>query len=475
MFPLDNFNFSIKSNKEKLELGEEQINALQKLEEFVSGMEDCITLSGFAGTGKTSILKEFIEYLDDEELPYVLAAPTHRAKLVLEALTDAKKTYTLHQLLSLSPNIEIFELDYRDLLFKVEEAFNNKNSAIPYKGVVIIDEASMINDDLFDLLLKKCKDFKCKIVFSGDSQQLRPVKSDHISKVFVLDNKITLTKIYRQKKDNPVSNILEILRHESLSSSDFETEIGTDNSFIVCNTPNQFMDYATPYFKDMLSNGNVLECKMLAYTNARVNALNKAIRQYILGNNSKKEFNKGEILVGTDNFDFDGFKFYNSLDYVIKNNPNKVKTLIPYFGEYMIGYKLDLYDSVYKTTNSIFVLSKDNDINKLIGLANFIENTRLKAISLKEDKRKAAVIWRKYFDTINSFATTFDLYYNNRVIKKRTFNYGYAISVHKAQGSTIDNIFVDIGNINTVWDKNELQQLQYVALSRTRGNAYILL
>ena len=117
MSPLDNFNFSINSNKEKLELGEEQVNALQKLEEFVSNKEDCITLSGFAGTGKTSILKEFIGYLDDEELPYILAAPTHRAKLVLEALTDAKKTYTLHQLLSLSPNIEIFELDYRDLLF----------------------------------------------------------------------------------------------------------------------------------------------------------------------------------------------------------------------------------------------------------------------------------------------------------------------------------------------------------------------
>ena len=475
MSPLDNFNFSINSNKEKLELGEEQVNALQKLEEFVSNKEDCITLSGFAGTGKTSILKEFIGYLDDEELPYILAAPTHRAKLVLEALTDAKKTYTLHQLLSLSPDIEIFELDYRDLLFKVEEAFNNKNTAIPYKGIAIIDEASMINDDLFDLLLKKCKEFKCKIVFSGDSQQLRPVKSDHISKVFTLDNKITLTKIYRQKKDNPVSNVLETLRYNSLSSSDFETEIGTDNSFVVCNTPNQFLNHAVPYFKDMLSNGNVLECKMLAYTNARVNSLNKAIRQFILGENNIEEFNKGEILVGTDNFEFDGFKFYNSLDYVIKNNPSKIKTLIPYFGEYMIGYKLDLYDSVYKTTNSIFVLSKDNDTNKLIGLANFIENTRLKAISLKGDKRKAAVIWRKYFDTISSFATTFDLYYNNRVIKKRTFNYGYAISVHKAQGSTIDNIFVDIGNINTVWDKNELQQLQYVALSRTRGNAYILL
>ncbi|MGM9533229.1 AAA family ATPase [Intestinibacter sp.] len=168
MSHLDNFNFLVKSNTKKLELGEEQINALNKLEEFVSGLDDCITLSGGAGTGKTSILREFIEYLDDEELPYVLAAPTHRAKLVLEALTDAKKTYTLHQLLSLSPNIEIFELDYRDLLFKVEEAFDSKNSAIPYKGIVIIDEASMINDDLFDLLLKKCREFKCKVVFAGE-------------------------------------------------------------------------------------------------------------------------------------------------------------------------------------------------------------------------------------------------------------------------------------------------------------------
>ena len=57
MSPLDNFNFSINSNKEKLELGEDQVNALQKLEEFVSSMEDCITLSGFAGTGN-----KYLEY-----------------------------------------------------------------------------------------------------------------------------------------------------------------------------------------------------------------------------------------------------------------------------------------------------------------------------------------------------------------------------------------------------------------------------
>ena len=225
----------------------------------------------------------------------------------------------------------------------------------------------------------------------------------------------------------------------------------------------------------MLSNGNVLECKMLAYTNARVNSLNKAIRQFILGENNTEEFNKGEILVGTDNFEFDGFKFYNSLDYVIKNDPIKTKVLVPHFGEIVNGYRLDLYDSVYKVTNSIFLLSRNNDSKKLMRLANFIETTRLKAISLKKEKRKAAVVWRKYFDTINSFASMFDLYYDNRVIKKKTFNYGYAISVHKSQGTTIDNVFVDISNINTVRDKNELQQLQYVALSRTRGNAYILI
>ena len=43
-----------------------------------------------------------------------------------------------------------------------------------FSPVVICDESSMINDDLFDLLLEKVKEFRSKVIFVGDRAQLRP-------------------------------------------------------------------------------------------------------------------------------------------------------------------------------------------------------------------------------------------------------------------------------------------------------------
>ena len=67
-----------------------------------------------------------------------------------------------------------------------------------------------------------------------------------------------------------------------------------------------------------------------------------------------------------------------------------------------------------------------------------------------------------------------DLYYDNRLIRKKSFDYGYACSAHKSQGSSFGEVFVDMRNINLCKDKDERRQLQYVALSRTRKDAYVL-
>lgn len=42
------------------------------------------------------------------------------------------------------------------------------------------------------------------------------------------------------------------------------------------------------------------------------------------------------------------------------------------------------------------------------------------------------------------------------------------------QGSTYDNIFIDMSDIKKCRVPEEMRQLQYVALSRTRNNIYIL-
>ena len=99
-------------------LDKEQLDALKKMEDFAENSNPILVLQGFAGTGKTTILNEYIQYLDSTGISFVLCAPTHKAKLVMEEVTGYD-AITVHKLLSLSPNIEIFNLDYQDLKFQL--------------------------------------------------------------------------------------------------------------------------------------------------------------------------------------------------------------------------------------------------------------------------------------------------------------------------------------------------------------------
>ena len=48
------------------------------------------------------------------------------------------------------------------------------------------------------------------------------------------------------------------------------------------------------------------------------------------------------------------------------------------------------------------------------------------------------------------------------------------MTVHKSQGSSINNVFIDMKDVSICRDKEELRQLQYVGVSRTKTNCYIL-
>ena len=75
---------------------------------------------------------------------------------------------------------------------------------------------------------------------------------------------------------------------------------------------------------------------------------------------------------------------------------------------------------------------------------------------------------------MGSFASPIDLYYDNRLIKKKSFGYGYAMTIHRSQGSSINNVFIDMKDVSVCRDKEELRQLQYVGVSRTKTNCHIL-
>ena len=456
-----------KKPKRGFELGEEQLQALSLIKDFIKNSKDtAFSLCGSAGTGKTTLEKEIIDYLNDEWIDYSLCAPTHKAALVMRQTTH-EDAITLHKLLSLSPNVEILDLDFRELQFKTSRVVN----AILPKSIIICDEASMINDDLFDLLIQKCKDKQAKIIFLSDSKQLNPVKSRRCSKVYDLPNQFELTHIYRQSKESALTDLLRTLREHKLGHLD--SKIAEAGSLIVTSDMREFLNAAKTKFLEAIETRNILQTKIAAYTNTRVSLFNQAIRKFLWDDDLP--YHRGEFLTSYENADFEGTMFYNSMDYIVTNDPTESEYELPHFCCKVKGYLLDLYDSYDKYTKEVIILSKDNPQEIFENLAGTIEAIRFKAIETKQiSSFKASLYWKQYYELIHSFVTPVPLIYDERVIRKKSFDYGYASTSHKLQGSTYEDIFVDLRNINTCSDEIVKRQLQYVALSRTRHDAYIL-
>lgn len=445
-------------------LGKDQIDAIDSIKLFLKSKETAISLTGFAGTGKSTIVREIVKYLDNEYTNYVLCAPTHVAKLVLEFFTE-REAMTIHKLLSLSPNIEILNLDFKQLQF----LSRGKGNSFPNKGVVICDEASMINDELFELLLSRCRETQSQIIFVGDVKQIQPINALSHSKVFNLPNSIVLSKIYRQSTESGLVHVLPILRNSSIPY--FTDSIGSEGSLLCYTDLRKFFEELIPSVRKAIKNSDILETKVLSYTNNRVRQYNQKIKEIIFG--LETEYDKFQFLTCYENFNYNGTNFWNSMDYIIIDEPKKITATIPYFTN-LPAWKLNLYDSATKLSEEIIMLSNEISKDYLNSLAEIIESIRIDAINLKHrNGQLSKQYWRKYYEIIESFTTPIDLYYDNRLIRKKSFDHGYAATVHKSQGKSFNNTFIDMKDIKICKNLDELRQLQYVSVSRARQNVYI--
>lgn len=446
-------------------LGEEQLQALDLMKDFIKNSNvTAFSLIGSAGTGKTTIIKELLKWIKFSGISYILCAPTHKAGLVMRNLTKDQNVTTIHKMLALTPNLEIFDLDFNALEFLIKDY---SKLEIPSHGVVICDESSMINDDLFKTLIHQVSMFGSKLVFVGDEAQIQPVNARKTSKVFGLDNSFRLTKIYRQSDKNYLTPILQTLRTKSISR--FEEGYSEEGSLYCFTDTKDFIKEAYRVYKEAIASKDILKTKILAYTNKRVKAYNSCMQRLLFNNND--EYHQWEFLTAYENINN---IFYNSMDYIVVDTPKEIDINIGGFN--YPGFRLMLYDSFYDSTNSVDILSKKLPEEYYLGISNYIEELRVSAIELKRRKqyKKSNLRWVEYFEVIRSFTTPVDLVLGDRLIRGKSFDYGYAISTHKSQGSSIDEVFVDIKNINTCTSPIERRQLQYVALSRTKSNAYIL-
>lgn len=447
-----------------MKLGNQQQEALDLILKFIKSKKLSFTLSGFAGTGKTFLTKVIIDELDKLNKSITICAPTHKAKLVIERFTGLEG-FTIHKLLSLAPDMQIMDLDFNDLKFLIPK----KSALFPHDSIIICDEASMVNDALYELMLDRCVKNNCKIIWIGDIAQIKPVNSQETSKVFSVVDSYYLTEIFRQENGSALSDVLVKSRTDFIDW--FETKESPNGSILVTNQPKDFFLTAIDHFKIAIEKQDILETKILSYTNERVGIFNNKIHNHLFGD---VEYAKNEFLTCYDSLEFNYNSFWNGMDYIITENPEPTNIYIPNVGEFP-GYNLKVYDSSEKVDLDFNILSKNLTYKQTQQITGMIERIRIDAIEAKKFKsRQSSELWKMYYQMINSFTTPFDMYYDNRLIRKKTFDYGYAISIHKSQGSSINNVSIDMKSIGQCRDEMEKRQLQYVALSRTKNNVYIL-
>lgn len=475
------FNDGFKINL-PFSLNDQQKSALYELEKFIEDYGTEITLSGYAGTGKSTIIGIFSKWLDHRigRGNIVYTAPTHRANVITKQNNPNANVYTLSALFGFTPDTDIAmeqgSLDLRELEFR------SKNQVKYEPGqLIIIDEASMVQDGLYEYIQKIVAKDGVSVIYVGDSAQLRPVKSDHISKVFTSDGvpQITLTKVERTG-DNPILKEATRLRQgEGLS---YQTDINDKGQGVLYTSDDAVID---ENLKQIVSseefNADPLHFRVLTATNAAVSAYNSKIRSLRYGKFAKP-FVKGDIIMGYSNKlrKPDGsYKLVNSGDYVIQNITDTTVKFKTDKGDIEFkAFKLSIRPtgSTIMDDFQITVIDKNEPDSKLFEIVEYKDRLWRMAKEAKQNKQisKYRDLVQMAFNIDNELNITKNLEDNQGRLKiRKAIDYGYAQTVWKSQGSTYSKVLILSNEIDTFGYGRDVMQLRnelrYVAVSRAKN------
>lgn len=405
-------------------------------------------VQGGGGTGKSFSIIRAIQGVKPDDI--IAAAPSHFAKNVLQDFLG--NGYNVITIASLLGKKITYDDNGNEILVKT---YSRNPPPITQHSIIIIDEGSMVDDATANEILEYAKRGDRRLIILGDYCQLPPVGQATDSLFFnTISSELTIPMRFK----GPLAIITDILRKEiikirhglvpSLSVINMETnrvscmdESGSGYFFL--NSISVLLEAAIKRFKKGKDTSYI---RVLAYRNKTIEKLNQQIRVGLFGENPL-QFEVGELLINNG-----GYTVKNTAgkDVQIITNGQifKVKSAFPIIGPYQIPCMQLSFEGETFNFPIYTVASEGEDMytstmKRLKGLAS--ENPRL---------------WKDVFSFKESFAY---------------FNYSYATSIHKAQGSTIDHVFImeeDIFSVKMTTTKEKLQSM-YVALSRASFRAYV--
>jgi len=425
-------------------------------------------LSGYAGTGKTFLSMAFLAEVEASGLCWTVVAPTHKAVGVLRhslGLAGLRPTWhpsTLHRLLRLKLR--------REGGREVCEQTGQSATAMEHLGLVLIDEASMVDGNLLQIALQGAHPYGTRLVFVGDPAQLPPVGAAS-SPVFDLQRACccALTEVVRHQ--GPVLRLASGLREQRLPCRlpPLLPPIRQAEGEVVLLGRAEWLKAAQAALRRAAECDNPDQARILCYTNRSLEQLVPLARRAIHGALADGlPVLPGEVLLTRMAVMAQacprGEECGEEPDLVLASNRELVvRDVIP---ERCDLADFGVSDGAVIDTQLVEVDSGDAQLALRLlpppgstGRRQLEEVlARLRSEALAAGKQNGRALWRRYFLVRDAFAS---------------LGPAAVLTVHRSQGSSFGEVFID-ADVFRPSDPVLRRQLVYVAVSRARTAVWMV-
>lgn len=387
--------------------------ALEAMNNFLNEPEKReFILTGSPGTGKTFLMKEFMQQ-NSHKIVMQFSATTHKAASCLSeslGFSSLSSVPTIHSLLGLRIQVDYANDTTKLVCYKQPDLTNS---------LVIIDESSMIDHQLYDRI--KFYLPTCKFLYVGDKNQLAPVKSKF--SIFTQGiEQVELTEIVRcsghQQLVNLSLSMRNCVKYTTLKFANFSAT----ESIIDFLPKEKFLSDIAKNFEDKDHNNRIV-----TYTNKSAILYNTFIRNKV--RNLDFLYQVGEHFLSASSHE--GIAIEDEVViYDIDSEETKLyEELFPNF----ICRKASVFNLRSKELVDGWIPNNINELHKV----------------KKEAKKN-----RKFSELAFLDKNCFDL-------RQRD-----ACTIHKVQGSTVNTVYIDLDDIGTATVLDTVIRLLYVAATR---------
>lgn len=454
-----------------INLTNDQTNALEKLSTFLESDKQVFILQGYAGSGKTTMLKGFVEYLKSIEKKYQLMAPTGRAAKVINQKTGFEST-TIHK--GIYSFEELQEINQGEDKNNVSFLYQYKirNNPEVHDSVLVVDEASMVSDilnkgeffrfgsghllrDLFTYGRIQDAKTTSKIIFIGDPAQLPPIGmnfSPALDPEYLRDSykvKVTQSEMKEVKRQDANNGIL-------LSATKIRQCL-TSGYFNEFDLRENGRDIFNPSYQDYLDTYKAQQEQkiIICWKNKTALDLNKVIRKDKFGDDLPIQASD-KVIFGGNNYQLGIMN--GEFAVVAEASPSVESREVSFYTK---GGKTQ---TVRLTWRRIRLLLPDEN-NQPRNLGGYIlENYLYGGNYIKPEEQRALYV---DFKNRHPKLKTRTEEFKQAIINDKYFNcillkYGYAVTCHKAQGGEWESGFV-------FWDRGTQANFNFYESEQNRS------